>query len=157
MQMFLTSLLECSAVMSAISLAYMAATSLLSKRYTAKWLYYIWLVVVIGWVFPLRLHLDTYILPFELPKVQDMQDMQAKYIVFGVMTNAMKEASSIPLWWVIASVWIFGTIGLIVYYAWRHARFLKMVNRWSEDITNQEILGVLDTLRTEMKIGNTSD
>lgn len=154
MQTFLTTLLECSIAMSVISLVYMVVMPLLSKRYSAKWLYYIWLVVVIGWIFPFRPYLDANIFPFQIPKIQVIQ---AQYISVGepskIIVSETSRASSIPLWWVIASIWAVCTVGMIAYNAWRHGRFLKMVNRWSEDITNPETLDVLDILKTEMKIG----
>jgi len=153
MQMFLNALLKCSIVMSVISLAYMVAMPLLSKKYSAKWLYYIWLLVVVGWVFPFRPNLGTSFLHFKLP---DAQVIQAKYMGLGepfkIITNTTNEASSIQLWWIIASIWAFGTIGLLTHYVWKHGRFVKMVNRWSEDVRIQEILGVLNHLKKEMKI-----
>jgi len=153
-QLFLTALLRCSIAMSVISLVYITAMPLLSKRYSAKWLYYTWLVIVIGWVFPFRPHLDTHLFPFQIPNIQVIE---AQYIDVSepltIITNGTGGASAIPQWWVIISIWIIGMVGMIAYNVWRHGRFLKMVNRWSEDITNQWTLDVLDKLRTEMKIG----
>ena len=154
MQVFLATLLRCSAAMSVISIVYMATMPLLSKRYSAKWLYYIWLVVVIGWVFPFRPHFDTNLFPFQMPKLQMIQTAYSGVNEpLTVITNHTSAALSIPLWWVIASIWVLGVVGMIAYNAWRHGQFLKTVNRWSEDITDPWTINVLDTLRTEMKIG----
>ena len=57
MRDFLTALIECSASMSVLALVLMALTPLLAKRYAAKWIYYAWLVVAAGPVFPFRVHL----------------------------------------------------------------------------------------------------
>lgn len=59
MQEFMTALIECSVTMSVLVLVFIAATPWLSKRYSAKWLYYIWLVLVIGLIIPFRFHPDT--------------------------------------------------------------------------------------------------
>ena len=70
MQQLLMTLFECSFSMSIISLAYMAAMPFLSKRYAAKWLYYGWLALVTGWIFPFRSILKTVLLSARLPIVQ---------------------------------------------------------------------------------------
>lgn len=153
MRMFLDTLIRCSVAMSVISLVYLVAMPLLSKRYSAKWLYYIWLVVVIGWAFPFRSHLHTNLFLFHIPEIQTIQ---AKYIGVAepikIINSGTRGTSSISLWGVIASIWAICTIAMIAYNGWRHWRFLKMVNRWSEYITNRETLDVLDTLRRKMRI-----
>ena len=153
MQAFLTTLLECSVAMSAISLAYMAAMPLLSKRYTPKWRYYVWLVIVIGWILPFRPQLDATLLPVQISAIQVIP---VEYIGAGeplmMVANETSRVSSILLWWVIAGIWVIGVMGMITYHAWRHWRFIKMVSRWSEDVTNSQALGILDALRAELKI-----
>lgn len=154
MQIFLETLLRCSVFMSVISLMYMMTMSLLSKRYSTKWLYYIWLVIVIGWAIPFRPHLDMNLIPFQIPKIQD--SIQEKYIGVAepikIIANGINKNSFVSLWLVIAIIWVIGMIGLIAYNVCRHWYFLKIVNRWSEEITKQDILNVLNNLRIEMKI-----
>lgn len=154
MQIFLETLLRCSVYMSIISLMYMIAMSLLSKRYSAKWLYCIWLVILIGWAIPFRPHFDMNLIPFQMPKIQG--DIQEKYIGVAepikIIANGINKNSFVSLWFVIAIIWVIGMIGLIAYNVYRHWYFLKMVNRWSEEITKQGMLNVLNNLRIEMKI-----
>ena len=54
MRDFMIILLECSAGMSALALLYIALMPLLSKRYSEKWRYYAWLIVIIGLIIPFR-------------------------------------------------------------------------------------------------------
>lgn len=154
MQIFLETLLRCSVFMSVISLMYMMTMPLLSKRYSTKWLYYIWLVIVIGWAIPFRPYVDINLIPFQMPKIQD--GIQEKYIGVAepikIIASGINRNSFISLWFVIAIIWVIGMIGLIAYNIYRHWYFLKIVNRWSEEITKQDILSVLNNLRIEMKI-----
>lgn len=154
MQIFLETLLRCSAFMSVTSLIYMIAMPFLSKRYSRKWLYYIWLVIVIGWAIPFRPHINMNFIPFQIPKIQD--SIQEKYICviepIKIIANRINRDSFISLWLVVAIIWIIGMIGLITYNVYRHWHFLKIVDRWSEEITKQDILNVLNSLRIEMKI-----
>lgn len=154
MQLFLETLLRCSVYMSIISLIYIIAMSLLSKRYSAKWLYCTWLVILIGWAIPFRPHFEMNLIPLKMPKIQG--DMQEKYISvtepIKVIADGISRNSFISIWFVIAIIWLIGMIGIIAYNICKHWCFLKIVNRWSEEITKQSILSVLDNLRIEMKI-----
>ncbi len=153
MQAFLITLLKCSVAMSVISLVYMAAMPLLSKRYTAKWRYYVWLVVVIGWILPFRPQLDAALFPVKMPTIQVFPVEHTGTGELPIMiVNEISRIPSIPLWWAVAGVWVIGVVGMSTYHAWRHGRFIKMVGRWSEDVTNSQTLGILDALKAEMKI-----
>lgn len=157
MEAFIRTLLECSVAMAVISLIYMSTTPLLSKRYSSKWLYYVWLVIVIGWIFPFRPQFDVVSLPVEIPSMQTIQVIPVKYMTVDepmiAVANEASRTSSIPLWWIIVSIWVIGAVGTIIYHFIRHWRFVKLVNRWSEDITSLQTLNIMNTLRTEMKIG----
>ncbi|MBP1994213.1 M56 family metallopeptidase [Paenibacillus eucommiae] len=153
MQGFLLTLLECSAAMSVIALAYMAALRLFSLRYAAKWLYYIWLVIVVGWVIPFRPRFDSAFLPVKIPAMPTIEPTGTSgfFLPTGVVHEASRDLSAV-LWWAIASVWLAGMIVVLAFQAWRYWRFMKMVNRWSEDVTDCEIVGVFHALKAEMKI-----
>lgn len=151
MKLYLATLLSCSAAMSVISIIYIAFTPFLSRKYTAKWLYYIWLLVVIGWVFPFRPYLN--IVSYHLPKAQVIQ---TKYTLINqnmnYIANATKEASTVSIWLIILCIWAAGAAGVIIFNLLRHFRFLKLVGRWSEKTTNQDILHMFNELKMEMNI-----
>lgn len=153
MQMLLYTLFVCSAVMSVITLIYILAIPSLLKKYSAKWLYYIWLLVVIGWVFPFRPYLNLNIKPVYVP---DMQMVQTKYTLINenmnTVSNGTKGAPSFSVWLIAACIWAAGMVGVLVFNIWRHYRFLKMADRWSEEITDQDTILLLNTLKTEMNI-----
>ena len=156
MQAFLINLLECTVSMSVISLIYMILLPFLSKRYTAKWLYYGWLVIITGWIFPFRPQLDANIFPAKNPVIQNIRTLSIEYIDIGepaaLISNETGAASFISIWWVLASIWIIGVIISIIYHSRRHWRFMKLANRWGEDIIDLQILHVLNNLRAEMGI-----
>lgn len=52
MQVFIALLLQCSVSMSVVSLVWMGLLPFLSRRYEAKWLYGICLLLFIGWMIP---------------------------------------------------------------------------------------------------------
>ncbi|CAH0122364.1 MULTISPECIES: M56 family metallopeptidase [unclassified Paenibacillus] len=140
MQGFLATLLQCSVSMSLVTLVYAALRPLLSKRYAAKWNYVVWLLIAAGWIFPFRPRIDLLFLPVQstintIP-LMDIGDIGNNW-------------ATIPLWWVLAAIWGGGVLSIVLYHALRHDRFMKMVRRWSEPVTDLKILGVLDSLSSE--------
>lgn len=158
MQAFLIILLQCSVSMSPVTLAYMAMLPLLSRRYDAKWRYMVWLVIAAGWIFPFRPPIDLSFLPVQLPdtSVMPVQIMQpfSNTLPSAAATagNFAGHSSMIPLWWVLAVIWIAGLVTVIAYHGLRHRHFMKMVNRWSEPVSDPRLLEILDGLKTELEI-----
>ncbi len=144
--------------MSVISLAYMAALPLLSKRYDAKWLYRICMVIAIGWMFPFRPSIDLPSLPIHIPdtpllplqSVEPMIDITAPTILAA--GDVVEGSATIPIWWVLAVIWITGFSVVVIIHAYQHRRLMKVVSRWSEPVTDLTILGILNHLKSALKI-----
>ena len=154
MQDFLTTLLQCSVSMSLVTLVYAAILPLLSKRYAAKWRYMVWLVIAAGWIFPFRPQIDLSFLPAQMTDipVTPVQPIINAISSMSDAGNVVNSPVTIPLWLVIAAIWIAGIVSIVVYHALRHGRFMKMVRRWSEPITDLDSLGILDSLKSKLEI-----
>lgn len=148
MPAFLATLLGSSAVMSVLSIGYLAAAPYLSKRYSAKWLYYIWLIVILGWILPFWPKLQHQLLPVSIPELPVIPVMEEANLAAG----GIQHAASIPLWWIIGGVWGIGAAVILAYNVWRHQRFLRLVNRWGEDVTDPKALLLLESLQEDMNI-----
>jgi len=194
MQGFMISLLTVSVVMSVIALLYMAATPLLSKRYSAKGRYYLWLVIVAGLIIPFRPQFSDALIiidiPIEalapavqmegilkttiqaggamppvsntessthslvVPFIDQLADMKPLTLT-GLSepgANATATPRRIPIWQTITTIWLAGAIGFLGYHILKHYRFVKITKRWSEPITNNHTLDILQKLRIEMGI-----
>ncbi len=154
MQDFLSTLLQCSVSMSLVTLAYVVMLPLLAKRYAAKWRYIVWLVITAGWIFPFRPRIDLSILPEQMTDipVTPVQPITNAIPPLVGTVNIANAPTTIPLWQVLAAIWILGVVGVVLYHALRHNRFMKMVRRWSELVTDSETLGILDSLKSELGI-----
>ena len=154
MQIFLTALLQCSVSMSLVTLVYAAILPLLSKRYAAKWRYMVWLVIAAGWIFPFRPRIDLSFLPAQMADipVTPVQPIINAIPPMADTGDIVSAPATIPLWWVLAAIWIAGVVSVVLYHALRHGRFMKMVRRWGEPVTNLENLGILVSLKSEMGI-----
>lgn len=153
MEKFLIVLLQCSISMSLVTLAYAAILPLLSKRYAAKWRYMVWLVIAAGWLLPFRPQIDLTFLPVRMPDIP-VTPIQPNFNVTPVTYagDIANVPATIPLWWVITAIWILGVISVVLYHALRHGRFMKIVRRWSEPVTDLKRLGILDNLKSELGI-----
>jgi beta-lactamase regulating signal transducer with metallopeptidase domain len=156
MQDFMFSLFTCSITMSALALFYMAIAPLLSKRYSAKGRYYTWLIVIIGLIIPFRPQFDNAVVKVDVPP-----EMTLPIIQIGNGTPVTEPnpttvppffLASISIWQVLMIVWLAGVVVFIVHHAFKHYRFVKLVGRWSEDITDGTVLSTLENLKAEMGI-----
>ncbi|MBU5439553.1 M56 family metallopeptidase [Tissierella sp. MSJ-40] len=157
MHKFLIALFKCSISMSVLSLLYILLTPFLAKRYTAKWLYYSWLIIVIGFIVPLRPNI-------KIPILQIKETIAPYYIEQITLKNVIEdivqtEAISHSIWmtpwyWWIGILWIIGVIGCSSYHIIRHRRFIRIAKRWSEEITEPTILDIVQHLQVELKIYN---
>jgi len=123
--------LECSVTMTLIAALYQAFTPLLSKRYTARTLYYGWLVVIIGYVFPFRPRLNVGLIP---------------------MPTAIQQVnnnSSFSFLLIVAVIWVGGVVAVFAYQLFMHYRFIKAVNRWGEKLETSKILSILENEQKE--------
>lgn len=152
MNNFLITLIKNSISMSILVLIYLTMIPLFSKRYIPKWRYYAWLIIVIGFIIPFRPN-------FEIPLLEPNTIISPSSIQQIIPMNTSENAAQTEMispvsgnWWI--GIWIVGSIGFIAYYIIRHSRFLRIVKRWGEEITESTILEVLNSLQKELKISN---
>jgi len=124
------------------------------RQYAAKWRYMVWLVIAAGWIFPFRPQIDLSFLPVQMSgiPVTPMQPIISAIPPMAGAGDTVNTPATISLWWVLAAIWFLGIISIVLYHALRHARFMKMVRRWSEPVTNSKHLGILDSLKSILGI-----
>ena len=164
MQNYILALLTCSFTMSAIALIYIAGTPILEKRYSEKGRYYAWLVVIIGLIVPFRPQLGNAIVKMDIPggtAVPIIQIGNGTPVTIPIpattpIDNTMSPHYTLALswsWWQIAAViWLLGVIVFLAYHVIKHYSFVKMTRRWSENITDETIVMLLQSLKEEMGI-----
>lgn len=178
MRSFLIALIECSVAMSVLILLFIAITPLLEKRYVAKWRYYAWLVIVIGLIIPFRPHFDTALIQMDTvvapsytqkmpsdnsepsgnnPTQSPIQ--RAEPGVVGMIPDdnppigtGHRGWAAIPWYCWAGYLWLTGTVIFITYQSLRQLRFLKMVKRWSQRVTDQQTLNILQSLQAELEV-----
>lgn len=139
--------------MSVITLLYAVVLPLLSKRYAAKWRYMVWLVIAAGWLFPIRPEID---LSFFSTQMTGIPNIPIRPITNAtpvlVAGDTVNVPNTSPLWLILTAIWILGVGSAMLYHILQYARFTKMVHRWSEPITDLEMLETFDSMKAELKI-----
>ncbi|NEU31351.1 M56 family metallopeptidase [bacterium LRH843] len=158
MQDFLNTLVTSSITMSMVALLLVIISPLLSKIYEAKWQYYAWLVIVIGFIIPFRPKVNFSFLKVDLPTIQPIEVLQigTKELV-TVASNEISESLKDPvisIYSIIGYIWIVGMILVIGYHIFRHLHFIRIVKRWSENVCDRKILADLEELKAKMGITN---
>lgn len=158
MQNFMITLLICSVTMSALALFYMAITPLLAKRYSVKGRYYAWLVIVIGLIIPFRPQFSNAFVKVDMPSntaVPIIQIGNGVPVTVPVPVENSSLSSALPnisLWQIAAAVWLVGMIIFIAYHVIKHCRFLKLAAHWSENITDEQMLTLIQDLKIQMDL-----
>lgn len=181
MEMFMRMMLECTLTMSAVSLLFMAATPLLSKRYSARSLCIAWIVILVGFVVPLR--------PQPAPAAITMPVAPARVVRIaqrpptdpaqntGVAAEGMPadltplsearqtdaaapaQAQSVSFTWpeittthLLFGAWLAGAALSLGVRLTKHRRFLRTVRRWSRPVTSGTYLQELAQARAALGI-----
>ncbi len=155
MQVFVISLFICSVTISALALLYKAVIPLLTKRYSAAGLYYVWLVLVAGLIIPFRPQFCRAIVKVDMPGGTAVPVIRVGGGLPVIFPTSHVLPSTVPriMWWQIAAaVWLAGMAIFLAYHIIRHYRFLKLTARWSEKITDQQALVLFQDLKSRMGI-----
>jgi beta-lactamase regulating signal transducer with metallopeptidase domain len=153
---FLAALLECSVSMSVPALLLMALTPLLSKRYSAKWLYYAWLVIVAGLILPFRpcFTVPVFRMSPVYTAVQRIIPVNAGRIADAAdRTGAVNQgAAAVPWVQIIGVLWLAGAAVFFIYHGLRHARFRRLVRRWGKPADDPQMLRALERIKGDINI-----
>ena len=140
-----------SLVMAAVTLALFLLSPLLSKRYRAKSLYITWIIVLLGFLIPLRI-------PFAVPAVTatapavvnqpianapqtvSVETQGAEATHTGVTADANPANAAASFTWIdlIMGIWLAGAAGFLAVYGLRYILFLQNIKRWKFAITNEK-------------------
>lgn len=138
--------LQNSLELSTIALLLLAFLPLLERRYSAKCRYYLWAVIVVALLVPVRAKIIL-----TLPEVfQPILPQRVNAVMSGATI-----ADTVKAWdWHLYAgwVWVAGVFCFLGWHLYQHLRFLSAIRRWSEDIKESAILEQFILTKAELGI-----
>lgn len=153
MKIFILQLILCSLSMTLVSVLYCIISKILSNIQYARWRYYGWIVIGIGFLTPFKPCFGKPLIELDAEHISEQ--MVTSYTELSNMSsNSFKAArnADIPdMWQVIFSVWIIGVMLFLSYSLIRQLLFRRSVKRlsYAADIRT---LQLTEQLCREMKI-----
>ncbi len=135
MQVFLAFLWMTTVRMTAVAAVMAVISPRLAPRYAPKWFFYGWLMVALGFLIPIHGGFSLNLIPVTLP---------VRFLSAGGTAELFSAG--------VFSVWLAGGLVFLFWNGMRYRRFLKMVWRWSADVTDARTLGLLHAVKSEMGI-----
>lgn len=147
-------LIESSIAMSVVALVYLAISSLASPIYAAKSCYYTWLIIAIGFLIPFRMHLPT---PVIAVKTAILGEVPLTMMNFAAISGGQAgttgiASGSISVQTVLCALWLIGAIIFLGYHLNRHRKFLRLVKRWGEDVTDVKTIVIMEQVKNSLEI-----
>lgn len=149
-------LLEISLTTSLIIALLLIFMPFLSKRYSSKWRYLIWLFVVIRLLIPINLKLPQS--PLTLSATNGQIEMQLSAIIpdtiVVVPTNNISligEQPSIPTQDILLVIWAIGAIAFLFWHLSAHIIFCRSARRFGKQV-DSETQKVFNSIKSELKI-----
>jgi len=154
-----TTIVEITVSTSIVIVILLLLSPLLNKNYTAKWQYWVWLVLAFRLILPFNFSLSqspiqitlpiqniTYKVPIQIAPVPVIKtDMVAP-----IATVSWKEILSFHE--IIAIIWFTGMCLFLFYQISCYIIFKKSVKRWSKTVTNQQIVKQFEQLLQQLGI-----
>lgn len=156
MQELFVSYLRNSLNLSIVALLIIAFSPLLSRRYSAKCRYYLWVVVFAALLLPIRPQINV-ALPEFLKTILPSNATGVPTILPSdtPTSGTMQISNATNIWdWLQYAVLLWG-VGMVFFIGWhtfQHIRFLSAVKRWSEDIKDTAILELFTRTKSELDI-----
>lgn len=151
MEKFIISLLLCSAIMSIISIIMIVLSRLLRNVWSAKRRYYLWLIVLIGFLTPFKPRFTDAVCEINVNE-QAAENMYAANQLAAdtsTITSALHNNTALFLF----VGWIAGVLFLSVRYAVSQYHFQKHIERMSKPCS-QEILSLANKVAEQMEISD---
>ena len=147
----------------AIALAVLVRRFTLS-RYAARWRCWIWLAICLRLLIPFSVWSAIEHSPISITVPQNVilyqPDVMPEQTEFPITPEPVPEADeriepvlpAVRLYDVLGAIWIAGAATVVVWAAAAHIRFSSYLRRWSQQVTDADILHMYRELAEKMKI-----
>lgn len=132
--------------LSAIIMVMLFLSPLLARRYSAKCLYYLWTVVFVALLLPIRANIKLTLPEFLQTAVPQGTTQAVSHVAVA------NTAASLDWLQYAGALWIAGLSVFLIWHLFSHLRFLSAVKRWSEAVKDANTLQIFDDIKVELRI-----
>lgn len=143
MNELLQAMLQCTLTMTGITILALGISPLLQRKYASRGIYALWVVVLLGFLIPLRLPASKSAVRVYVPRVvtqplqaamQTPPPMQGGGQTTGsVAVHSGRKLSQITVAQVLLGLYGMGALMVLVMKTQRHIRFMRAVRRWARE------------------------
>lgn len=159
--------LNISVTTSLLVISLLLLTPLLRKRYSAKWTYWIWMVLAIRLLLPFHFSFDKSLIDIKLPESpaihtataaqgvsQANAQVEQSIAAQSVQAQAAVEpaAHALSLSSILVIIWLIGAVLFLTYHVAGYYTFRKQALRWSIPIKSQPIAARIRILMLDMGV-----
>jgi beta-lactamase regulating signal transducer with metallopeptidase domain len=166
MSIFLAGLLSASLSMSAVAALLLLMNRLTENRTRPTIRYYLWLIVLAGFIIPYRPESPVRLQPLQIPlalATAETAELQAGQADIQAHINlppaqellrAKKPWLSFSFIHILFAVWISGALVSLAIQLIRHARFGRAVKRWGMAIEDERILSIFSRAKRDLGLSD---
>lgn len=138
--------LQNSLQLSLIIMLMLVVSPILAHRYSSKCRYYLWTVVFVALLLPIRAY-------FKLTLPEFLQTAVPQGATQAVSPIAIANTpASLDCLQYAGALWIAGLSVFLVWHLFSHLRFLSAVKRWSQDVDDADILRIFNNTKADLHI-----
>jgi len=159
--------LALSLVMAIIITLLFIVNAIFTTKISAKFRYFMWIVIMIGLLVPLRPSIGNGIIdisnftpsPPELagystPEFDAIATGETPEIPPDVTRQDIEAIEQIPFQTIVFAIWLTVAIGIISYHLFQYVRFGRSIRRWGEIEEDENTLVLFDRVKREMNLRN---
>lgn len=158
MDSFLEKLLETSFIMSLLSIILLIINRFLGDKYSSKYKYTIWLIIIIFLILPIKPEFNS---PFNISLNEKISILfensllkytNQQYILSDTIVN-FKNIFSYNL---LLLIWIIGALSFGCYYIFKNIHTYSVLHRWSTTNIPKSTLDIFNNVKSNLNITNSN-
>ncbi len=138
--------LQNSLQLSLIIMLMLFVSPILAHRYSSKCRYYLWAIVFVELLLPIRANIKLTLPEFLQAAVPQGTTPAASPIAIA------NTAANLDWLQYAGALWIAGLSVFLIWHLFSHLRFLSAVNRWSQDVDDADILRIFNNTKADLHI-----
>ncbi len=157
----LTNIFLISLSMTAVILILLIISPLLNNRFSAKWRYFVWLILALRLIIPFRLEMPDAPVNISAPKNQiiifrqegiPLTIVDKSFVEKGnSSTGSADYAPIITLKELLTVIWAFGAVAFFLFHIISYLIFKRRIKRYCDTVNSDIIQNVLDDMKIKRK------